>query len=104
VTLFFCQALDLERQGTFCIVGFFFVSFADIVGPFLPFFWGQALELERQALVARRKARAEVEAFNRKQQSVKRNDLFKMPVIANINKRLKMTFFESLNLFIKKKT
>jgi hypothetical protein len=40
---------------------------------------GQALELERQALVARRKARAEVEAFNRKQQGVKKKELFKMP-------------------------
>ena len=38
-----------------------------------------ALELERQALVARRKARAEVEAFNRKQMNVKKKDLFKQP-------------------------
>jgi hypothetical protein len=38
-----------------------------------------ALELERQALVARRKARAEVEAFNRKQLNVKKKDFFKMP-------------------------
>jgi len=38
-----------------------------------------ALELERQALVARRKARAEVEAYNRKQMNVKKKDLFKQP-------------------------
>ena len=38
-----------------------------------------ALELERQALVARRKARAEVEAFNRKQLGVKKKEFFKMP-------------------------
>jgi len=38
-----------------------------------------ALELERQVLVARRKARAEVEAFNRKQMNVIKKDFFKMP-------------------------
>ena len=38
-----------------------------------------ALALEKQALLARRKARAEVEAYNRKQMGIKKKDPFRMP-------------------------